>query len=126
MTCVTAESQLSTVCTILYPEPLGFFGQQLVARRESGVLVHVFYYHRISTVKQCKPLRDSQSTKCNNFFEFSRVSPGNQSLAKEPEDSGYEIAVCNKKFIGTQSHTQSPQAFCSAVGRQGLIDIFFS
>ena len=25
------------------------------------------------------------------FFKFSRVSPGDQLLAKEPEDSGYEI-----------------------------------
>ena len=26
------------------------------------------------------------------FFDFPRVSPGNQPLAKEPEDSGYEIS----------------------------------
>ena len=31
--------------------------------------------------------------KKNNFFEFSRVSPGDQPLAKEPEDSGYDIGL---------------------------------
>ena len=25
------------------------------------------------------------------FFEFSRVSPGDQPLAKQPEDHGYKI-----------------------------------
>ena len=34
--------------------------------------------------------KGSQS-KDLNFFEFSRVSPGDQSLVKEPEDSEYEI-----------------------------------
>ena len=34
--------------------------------------------------------KGSQS-KNLNFFEFSRVSPGDQPLNKEPEDSGYEI-----------------------------------
>ena len=38
-------------------------------------------------VKQCKPLRGSQSI----FFKFSRVSSGDQLLAKEPEYSRYEI-----------------------------------
>ena len=47
-----------------------------------------FYYHRISAVKQWKLLRGSQSKK-NVFFDFSRVSPGDQPLAKEPDDSGY-------------------------------------
>ena len=47
-------------------------------------------FRRISAVKQCKPLRSSHLIFFF-FVEFSRVSPGDQSLAKEPEDSGYEI-----------------------------------
>ena len=35
--------------------------------------------------------------KCLFFFEFSRVSPGDQPLATEPEDSGYEIGFCKKQ-----------------------------
>ena len=31
--------------------------------------------------------------KTFKIFELSRVSPGDQLLLKEPEDSGYEIAV---------------------------------
>ena len=45
-------------------------------------------------VKQCKPLRTSYgpaNQKIYFFFEVPRVSPGNKLLAKEPEDSGYEI-----------------------------------
>ena len=49
-----------------------------------------FYYCRISKVKQCKLLRGSQSRNLN-IFEFFGVSPGDQQLAKEPEDSGYDI-----------------------------------
>ena len=30
---------------------------------------------------------------CSNEFQFPRVSPGDQPLAKEPEDSGYEIGM---------------------------------
>ena len=30
---------------------------------------------------------------CGNKIPVPRVSPGNRPLAKEPEDSGYEIAV---------------------------------
>ena len=55
----------------------------------AGVLE--FSYRKISAVKQCKPLRGSQS-KIFFFFEFSRVSTGAHSVTKKPEDSGYEIA----------------------------------
>ena len=41
------------------PRVLKLFGQRLVARTDSGVLE--FHYLRISAVKQCKPLRSSQS-----------------------------------------------------------------
>ena len=43
-------------CSNLIPRVLRLFGQRLVARRDSGELE--FYYHRISAVKQCKPLWD--------------------------------------------------------------------
>ena len=45
-----------------------------------------FSYRRISAVKQCKPLRSSQS-KNLNIFDFLRISLGDQPLTKEPEDS---------------------------------------
>ena len=84
----------------LVPTVLRLFGQQLVARRDSGV--QEFYYRRISAVEQCKLLRGSQSKKIF-FFEFSRVSPAAHPLSKKPEDSGYEIAgrgmLTNKKKI---------------------------
>ena len=34
-----------------------------------------------------------QLIKTFNVFDFPRVSPGDQPLAKEPEDSGYEIEI---------------------------------
>ena len=79
-------------CANLIPRVLRLFGQQLVARRDSGVLE--FYYRRISAVKQWKPLRSlyrAANQKNLNFFQFSRVSPGAYPLTKKPEDSGYEI-----------------------------------
>ena len=45
-----------------------------------------------SAVKQCKPLRSSQSKKLK-IFGFPRVSPGDHPLPKDPEDPGYEIAL---------------------------------
>ena len=68
---------------------LGLFGQRLVAWRD---WLLEFYYSRISAVKQCKPLRGSQS-KNLFFFEFSRVSPGDHTQTKTPENSGYEIVI---------------------------------
>ena len=64
----------------LVPRVFRLFGQRLVARRHSGVLE--FYYLRISAVKQCQPLRVSQSK------EFSRVSSGAQPLANNSEIKG--------------------------------------
>ena len=55
---------------------------------------------KISAVKQCKPLRSSQSKK-NIFSEFPRVSPGDQPRPKEPKDTGYEIPeieICERFF----------------------------
>ena len=57
----------------LVPRVLRLFGQRLVARRDSGELE--FYYRRIYAIKQCKPLRGSQSKNLNKF-QFPRVSPG--------------------------------------------------
>ena len=68
----------------LIPSVLRFFGQWLVAMRDSRVLE--FYYSGISEAKQCKSLWGSQS---KNVIFFN--SPGDQLLDKEPEDSGYEI-----------------------------------
>ena len=73
----------------LLPKVLRLFCHGLVARRHFGELES--YYRRIFAIKQCKPLRGGQSKKLI-FFEFFEVTPGDQPLAKEPEDSGYEIA----------------------------------
>ena len=56
----TLPSRLSAT-TISYPDSSG----SLVTRRDSEELE--FYYRRISAVKQCKPLRGSQSKQF--FFE---------------------------------------------------------
>ena len=50
-------------------------------------------------MKQCKPLRGSQLKKNLFFFEFSRVSPSDQPLAKDPDDSGYEIGIILKGVL---------------------------
>ena len=60
--------------------------------RASGELE--FCYRGISAVKQCKSFTGQPIENFIFFFVFSRVSPGDQPLAKEPDDSGYEIAAC--------------------------------
>ena len=49
----------------LVPRVLRFFGQRLVVRRDTGELQ--FYYRRIPAVKQCNPLRSSQSKNLNKI-----------------------------------------------------------
>ena len=73
---------LSTAATILNSEYLG----SLASGWSVGQLE--FYYRKISCGK-------TMATNQKNFCEFSRVSPGDQPLAKEPEDSAYEIATAN-------------------------------
>ena len=72
---------LSTTATILNPEYLG----SLASGWSVGHLE--FYYRRISCGKT---MATNQKI---DFFANSRVSPGDQPLAKEPEDSAYEIAT---------------------------------
>ena len=83
--------------TNLVPRVQKVFGQRVGAGRDSGELE--FYYRRISAAKQCKLSQGSQENKIL-IFEFPRVSPGDQPLAKEPEESGYEIAEL--QFRNTQ------------------------
>ena len=72
--------------TTISNQVLRLFGQQLVTRRDSGEME--FYFHRISAVKQLL-----QAVTGQPFFS---ASPGDQMLAKEPEDSGYnKIAFFN-------------------------------
>ena len=74
---------------ISYPESSGF----LVSGWLSAETLRYwnFITAGFSAVKQCKPLQGTQS-KNFNFFELARVSPCDQLLVKEPDDSGYEIA----------------------------------
>ena len=51
----------------LVPRVFWLIGQRVNARRDSGVLG--FCYRRVSAVKKCKPLRDSQSKNLISFFE---------------------------------------------------------
>ena len=34
-----------------------------------------------------------------HYFKFPRVSPGDQPVTKEPEDSEYQIPVCDKTSV---------------------------
>ena len=49
-----------------------------------------FFQCGISAVKQCRAVME-QPIKRFKCFDFPRVSPGDQPLAKECEESGYEI-----------------------------------
>ena len=71
----------------LVPRVLRLFGQWLVSRRDSGELE--FYHRRISAVKVAS--RYGAANQKIQFFSNSPVSPGDQPLPKEREDSGYEI-----------------------------------
>ena len=68
-------------CINVIPRVLRLFGQQLVTRRDLTFLIG-------SLLTACIVLLQKS---CGNKIPVPRVSPGNQSLAKEPEDSGYEI-----------------------------------
>ena len=54
-----------------------------------------FFYRRISAIKHCRGVM-GQPIKMCFFVNFLRVSADDQPLAKEPEDSGYEIGQCKK------------------------------
>ena len=85
--------------SISYPESLLWLlgqspgatqGLWPVARIDSGKLE--FYYRRISAVNQSKPNKQNY-----NFFEFPRVSPGDQPLAKEYSE--YEIVMSCEQLV---------------------------
>ena len=72
---------------ISYPESSGFLasgwspGETLENSKKIAFfdwLLLVLFYHRNPTVIK---------------FHYPRVSPGDQPLTKEPEDSGYEIVL---------------------------------
>ena len=85
--------------TIWYPESSGIFGQQLVARRDSGEIE--FYYRRISGVKQCKPF-STANQKNLNFFRIPQTLPWQPTTKKEPEDSGFETGAIKENQIHNQ------------------------
>ena len=57
-----------------------------------------------SGVQKCKPFTGKPIKIFLIFFvfEFSRVSPDDQPLAKEPKNSGYEIGT--EKVLGSASN----------------------
>ena len=75
-------------------QPIRKFARPLTKKPEdsgyeiAGVLE--FYYCRNSAAKNNANRNGPANKKKSNFFEFSRVFPGDQPLAKEPEDSEYE------------------------------------
>lgn len=64
-----------------------------------------FFYLRISALKGLqnnvgeRQSRYGTANKIIKIFDFSRVSPGNKPLAKEPEDSAYAIERPIDKFF---------------------------
>ena len=51
-----------------------------------------FYYRRISAVKKMQPITGQPINKFIVFVKFSKVSPGDQLLAKKPKDTVYETS----------------------------------
>ena len=49
-------------------------------------------------------------------FQYPRASPGDQPLAKEPEDSGYEIDRSGRSALGSKPHRQARLLKISALG----------
>ena len=75
---------------------LRFFGQRVAAWRDFGE--PEFFHRRISAVQMQVKGRAVMGKPIMNrrkffFFDFPRVSPGDQPLTIEPEDSGYEIVL---------------------------------
>ena len=63
------------------------FGQRLVARRDWRIRKNLNFFIGCS-VTACIVLPQKS---CGNKIPVPQISPGDQPLAKEPEDSGYEI-----------------------------------
>ena len=87
---------------------LRLFDQQLVARRDSQGTGILFLWDFCSKTMQAI-MEQPKNKKIE--FQFPSVSPGEQLLSKEHDDSGYQAQTY-------QSHTQSPQAFWSVSGHQ--------
>ena len=80
------------VCINLIPRVPRLFGQWVGARRDSGE-----FEKNLNFLIGCSGLAPQQlplfylRNPAVIKFQYPRVSPGKQLLAKEPEDSGYEI-----------------------------------
>ena len=74
--------------TNLVPRVLRLFDQRVGARRDSGELEFQLPQDFCDKTMQAVT---GQPKEKKNFLEFPRVSPGEHPLAKEPEDSGYEM-----------------------------------
>lgn len=74
---------------------LRLFGQQVGARRDSGLVEKDLNFLIGCPITVCIAL--SQKS-CGNKIPVPRVSPGNQPLAKEPKDTWYEIATTFEPF----------------------------
>ena len=68
----------------------------------------------ISAVKQRKALENNQSKKLN-FFEFPRVSPGGQPLAKEREDSEPLVTAASAWLYNFEVNLNQYKVFLSPV-----------
>ena len=99
--CQTADKQLTGLTATSVVRRL--FDQRLVARRDSLELELYVNFWLAAPLQLASFYRRNHSVM---KFQFPRVSPGNQPLAKEPEDSGYEIA-----FTLKGAHIQNRERF---------------
>ena len=94
-------------CTaISYPESSGCLASGW-SQLTLGYWLLEFYYRRISAVKQCKPLRSSQSNSIN-FFEFSRVSPGAHTSCRLTNFTLHTSVEIKPIFPPAPPHPHSP------------------
>ena len=79
---------------------LRLFGQQVGARRDSGLVEKDLNFLIGCPITVCIVLPQKSS---GNKIPVPRVSPGNQPLAKEPKDTWYEIATTFEPFNPVKS-----------------------
>ena len=76
------------------PEAVASVSQNPTETLYTATGVLGFFYRKISAIKHCRAVMGQPSKSV--FIYFLRVSAGDQPLAKEPKDSGYEIRQCKK------------------------------
>ena len=97
----------------LEPRIFRLFCQRLVALRDSGRMEFLGIVFDFFTGY----FQNNKSSKNSKKFHYPRVSPGNEPLAKKPEDSGFEFGqghdkpqfLSYEKIPGQEPMTRSVQ-----------------